>query len=362
MENNILVVVGAGNVGLPTVMTLGAVGQSLELAWEIFVVDFDRVSAKDTRKGYHPSLVGRFKADAALEMVRRAHGDRAAEGVRPVVAAAQSVPGLIRQAGAVFNGTDATLDAAFVSEEARNSFELRLSTGVIGSTALHTIEVLPPGFTLGDVSYDAAAWADAARHECRFGTPINSHAGVAQPFGAVTGALAVHFLLAYRRGPEQAGNRLVRIQGGDIWQCRGREGQQRVLVASREVSLTYDVGLVRLYLEAGLRLGVGIDDLRLEFPVPIVDRRCGRSEHGGYRGFERQPVSGACPRCGEKTICVAAPRDLSLEETGDLVHRSLRAIHTPAGMRFTARARDGRSEQLHLPFRTEDVPALPQGI
>ena len=361
MENNILVVVGAGNVGLPTVMTLGMVGQGLEFPWEIYVVDFDRVSAKDTGKGYHPSLVGRFKADAAREMVRRTYGERAAAGVRPVVAAAQSVPGLIRQAQAVFNGTDATLDAAFVSEEARNSFELRLSTGVLGSTALHTIEVLPPGFTLGDVSYDAAAWADAARHECRFGTPVNSHASVAQPFGAVAGALAVHFLLASWCAPEETGNRLVRIQGGDIWQCHGKEGQQPILMASCEVDITYDVDFVRLYLEAGLRLGVGIDDLRLEFPVPIVERHCRRSGHGDYRGFERQPVSGACPFCGEKTICVAAPRDLSLEETGDLAHRSLRAINTPAGMRFTARARDGRSEQMHLPFRMVDVPALPQG-
>jgi len=132
MANERVAVVGAGNVGLSAIMTLALVGQSLGGPWEILVVDFDRVSEKDSGKGYHPSLVGRFKADAAREMVRRAYGDRAADTVRPVVAAAQSVPGLIRLAEAVFNGTDSTLDAAFVSEEARNTWELRLSTGILG--------------------------------------------------------------------------------------------------------------------------------------------------------------------------------------------------------------------------------------
>jgi molybdopterin/thiamine biosynthesis adenylyltransferase len=362
MANETVAVVGAGNVGLSAIMTLALVGRSLGVPWELFVVDFDRVSEKDGRKGYHPSLAGRFKADAAREMVRRAYGERAADPIRPVIAAAQSVPGLIRRAEAVFNGTDSTLDAAFVSEEARNTWELRLSTGIRGTTALHTVEVLPPGFTLCDVSYDAGAWADAGRHECRFGIPINSHAGVPQPFGAVTGALAVHLLLALKGGPGPASNRLVRIQGGEIWQCTGSEERKPALCSSREVPLSYEADLSRLYLEAGLRLGLGVDDLRLEFPVPIVVRHCRHSGHGGYRGFERQPVSGACPVCGEKTICSAAPRNLSLEEAGDLAHRSLRELNTPAGMRFSAWARDGGTADFHLPFRMEDVPALPQGM
>jgi len=362
MANKAMVVVGAGNVGLPAAMTLALVGQSLGSPWEICVVDFDRVSAKDARKGYHPSLVGRFKADATREMVRRAHGDRAADAIRPVIAAAQSVPGLIRAAEAVFNGTDSTMDAAFVSEEARHGWELRLSTGILGATALHTIEVLPPGFTLGDVSYDAATWADAGRHECRFGVPINSHAGVAQPFGGVTGALAVHLLLAVRQEPGPPVNRLIRIQGGEIRQSAGSEERKPALCASREIFVAYEADLARLYLEAGLRLGLGVDDLRLVFPVPMVERRCRNSGHGGYRGFERQPVSGACPLCGEKTICHAAPRDLSLEEAGELARRSLRELNTPAGMRFSAWTRDGRTETFHLPFRMEDVPALPQAV
>lgn len=362
MANETLVVVGAGNVGLPAIMTLALVGQSLGGPSELFVVDFDRVSEKDARKGYHPSLIGRFKADAAREMVRRAYGKRAVGTVRPVVAAAQSVPGLICRADAVFNGTDSTLDAAFVSEEARNTWELRLSTGIQGKAALHTVEVLPPGFTLGDVSYDAATWADAGRHECRFGIPINSHAGVPQPFGVVTGGLAVHFWLALRSEPGPPCNRLIRIQGGEIWQSAGSENHKPALCASHEVPLAYDADFVRLYLEAALRLGLAVEDLRLEFPVPIVERRCRHAGHGGYRGFERQPVSGACPLCGEKTLCPAAPRDLSLVEAGELAHRSLRELNTPAGMRYTAWARDGRTAMFHLPFRMEDVPELPQGM
>ena len=362
MANETVAVVGAGNVGLSAVMTLALAGQGLGGPWEIFVVDFDRVSEKDAGKGYHPSLVGRFKAEAAREMVRRAYGERAAGTVRPVAAAAQSVPGLIRKAVALFNGTDSTLDAASVSEEARNTWELRLSTGIQGKAALHTVEVLPPGFTLGDVSYDAAAWADAGRHECRFGIPVNSHAGVPQPFGALTGALAVHFWLALRFEPGPPSNRLIRVQGGEIWQSTGSESRGPSLRPSREIPLAYDADFARLYLEAGLRLGLAVDDLRLEFPVPIVERRCRHAGHGGYRGFERQPVSGACTLCGEKTLCPAAPRNLSLEEAGELAHRSLRALNTPAGMRFTAWARDGRTAMFHLPFRMQDVPELPQGI
>ena len=110
-----------------------------------------------------------------------------------------------------------------------------------------------------------------------------------------------------------------------------------------------------------LRLGAGTEDVQLGFPVPIVTRRCPDRGHDVYRAFERYPVSGRCPVCGEKTYLLEAPREVTLEEADPISQTSLRHLNAPAGMRFAARTREGRKAMFHLPFRFQDVPALPTG-
>jgi predicted ThiF/HesA family dinucleotide-utilizing enzyme len=354
-----IVVVGVGNVGLQAILTLALVHRSIGITWRVAVVDFDSVKENDIRKGYRRCLLGRFKAEAAVDMVREMYGKETSASFHPVVAAAQSVPGLIREAEAVFNGTDSSLDAAYVSEEARNSWEVRLSTGIFGNTATHTVEVMPQGYTLGEVSYDSAAWADAARHQCMFGTPENSFAGVPQPFGTVTGALAVHLFLA-RNGEKDRRNQLIRVNGPEINQWYGRDEPNRFVRVSQEIPLPYEANFARLWGEVAMRFGVSAEDMRLGFPTPIVTRQCANQQHGLYRGFERQPAWGRCAICSEKTYCHASPRDVALEEVADLKHMSLHDLHAPAGLRFTAYTRCGRQGTFHLPFRLEDVPELPE--
>ncbi|RJR29414.1 MAG: hypothetical protein C4576_35415 [Desulfobacteraceae bacterium] len=350
-----VVVVGAGNVGLQAILNLGLVCRGTGAPWKVFVVDFDRIETKDVSKGYHPSLIGRFKAEGAVLMVGRLFGEETERIFHPVIAAAQSVPGLISQGDAVFNGTDSSLDAAFVSEEARNIWEFRLTTGIFGQIPFHTLEVLPPGLTLADASYDNAAWADAARHECGFGTPWNSSAGVSQPFGTLTAALAVQCMLC-RSQEKESSYSLIRVQGDQLFQVRA--SREPISWTSGKIDLTYDSCFGRLWSEAAVLLGASVEDVRFRFPVPIVTRRCGDPIHGLYRGFERQPVRGLCPVCGMKTLCLDSPCELSLEEVSDLAYRKLREINAPAGMRFLAWTKDGRRKMFHLPYREEDIPSL----
>ena len=350
-----IVFVGAGNVGLQAILSIALVmNASHGDSRRCFVVDFDMVQEKDTRKGYPASLVGRFKAEAAVEVVRILYG-KTADRFFPVVAAAQSVPGVLRNAEWVFNGTDSALDAAWVSEQSRNAWEARMSAGLFGETPMHTIEVIPPGFALGEVSYDAQAWADTTRQECLFGLPVNSFAGVSQPFGSLVGALAIHLYQA----SERSHYRMIRISGDEILQCRGSDDLQRSLRASEELPLSYDETLGALWSETAMRLCVdNPEDMLLEFPIPIVTRFCEKLCEKPYRGFERQPPTGLCCVCGGKTFCRASPREVRLDEVEDIAHLSLSELHAPAGLGFTAHTRDGRKAFFHLRFRIEDIPRL----
>jgi hypothetical protein len=321
------------------------------------VVDFDRVEETAVNKGYPSRLTGRYKAEAAVEMIREAYGLTTSAAFHPVVAAAQSVPGLLREAGAVFNGTDSSLDAAYVSEEARNAWEARLSTGVFGERAVHTVEVQPPGYTLGEVSYDSAAWADAARNQCKFGIPENTAAGIPQPFGALTGALAVQLFLSRRREDREFPF-LIRMTGEEIVQSYGPRDSQGFIRLSREIPFSYGQSLSRLWRDAAGLLGLAPEDIYLGFPVPLVTRRCSNLEHRPYQGFERYPIRGRCPACGEETYCLQAPREVSFEEITPIAHLSLCELCCPAGMGFAAWTRNGSQVLFHLPFRLEDIPEL----
>lgn len=352
------VFVGAGNVGLQAILTFALVTREVEVPWRAWIVDFDSVEEKDVRKGFHHRMVGQFKAEAAVAMVSLLYGKQTASRFSHLISAAQSAPGLIREADAVFNGVDSTLDAAFVSEEARNTYEVRMSTGIVIGTAAHTLEVMPRGFTLGEISYDSAAWADAARHECKFGTSRNAFAGVSQPSGSVTAALAVQLVLS--RDGKDVQPCLIRVTGGEIRQSFF-DDTQGIVRESEEIPLSYDRGLSAVWDEVACRLGSAAEHVRLRLPAAFVTRQCSSPGHGGvYQGFERHPVWGLCPECGEKSYCLAAPRELSLREIEPLAaHLSLRELFAPAGLRFDGWTREGKSGSFHLPFRSEDVPPLP---
>jgi molybdopterin/thiamine biosynthesis adenylyltransferase len=354
-----VVFVGAGNVGLPAILSLALImRQNNKMRCRAFIVDFDRVEKKDVNKGYYPSLVGQYKAEAAAGLIRMLYGFEAAHNFQAAVAAAESLPGLLRDADVVFNGTDSKLCAAYVSEQARNTLEIRMSTGIFGEKAIHTIEVLPEGFTLGEDSYDTAAWADSARHRCEFGTPQNTHAGVAQAFGAVTGSLAVHLMLSRNQEKE---NRpyVIQASGEKITQSFRSKTIKRQVTVREEIPFSYHNSLLMLYQEVAKNFGFQPADILLGFPTPIVVRRCAESpEHGIYWGFERQPAFGNCHVCGAHTYCFSSPREVCLEDVTPIASKSLKELNTPAGLAFTAWSKCGKRAQFNLPFDFKDIPQL----
>jgi len=287
------------------------------------------------------------------------HGEGLAACFTPVVAAAQSVPGIFHEADAVYNGTDSALDAAYVSLESESAWEVRMSTGVYGDTALHSIEVVPVGHTLGEVSYDASAWADTTRKECLFGVPQNQYSGAAQPFGALAGSLAVQAFLA--RVQEQRHYRIA-VRGSRITQQFGTAQERIPTNHALEIQLAYDRTLPELWKEVGKSMGTEPSDLLLSFRVPLVVRVCSSNPSHIYQGFERFPVWGKCPKCGSSTIPISSKREVTLDDIpGTLdVRQSLRCLHAPAGMRFKSHARKGEESLCSLPFQEVDIPPMPR--
>jgi hypothetical protein len=353
-----VVFVGAGNVGLPTILNFALIHRCNPSRWRAFIVDFDRVEPKDIiLKGYHERLVGRFKCEAAIEMVKILYGDEIASGFTPVITAAQSTPGLLHNAEAVFNAVDSTGDAAFVSAAARNAWEVRMSTGVGEDEVIHSLEVMPGGFTLGEISYDPAAWADASRHECLSGIPENIFAGVAQPLGSLTAAFAVQFFLNRNRGADDEIPFFLRVTGSEVvrssWQ-----GIKAFHHSSEEIPLSYDEPFGALWDEGARRLSSEVRDIRLGFPVPLVLRHCQAEGRLLPQKFERYPVRGLCQDCGGKTYCLASPRELEFMPGASCFEETLRSLHAPAGLQFQARTKTGTSAFFHLPFRLGDIPPL----
>jgi molybdopterin/thiamine biosynthesis adenylyltransferase len=354
-----IVVVGAGNVGLATILNLALILQQTgNDRWRIHIVDFDRVEKRDIRKGYFPSLVGEYKAGAAVNQVRTLYGFEIARHFNPLAAAVQSLPGLLREADVVFNGTDSKLSAAYVSEQARNQLEIRMSTGIFGDQAVHSVEVLPPGFTLGEDSYDAAAWADTSRRQCLVDIPQNASAGVAQPFGAVTGSIGANVMLARKRNEIQRPY-IIQVIGERITQSYGSGGANAQCKISRELPVGYDEKLISLFQKTAQVLGTKPADILLAFPTPVVMRQClESSEHGIYRGFELQPATGKCNVCGAGAFCLSSPREICLDDVAAIANKGLNELNTPAGIGFTAWSKSGQSTHFHLPFHFNDVPQL----
>ena len=129
--------VGATNVGFPASMLLAQIATANRFeAYKTALVDSDTVSVKDICKGFGANRVGKYKVEAIVESIEEQYGTKTACSSRSYVAAAQSVPGLIRESDVVFNGTDSILDAALVSEEARNALEIRMSTSMFGQDGI----------------------------------------------------------------------------------------------------------------------------------------------------------------------------------------------------------------------------------
>ncbi len=69
-------------------------------------------------------------------------------------------------------------------------------------------------------------------------------------------------------------------------------------------------------------------------------------------------MTGRCPTCKDKSILVAASREMLPAEAREIKRRTLRSLHAPAGIGLNAVTRDGRSQIYRLTYRHEDVPPL----
>ncbi len=349
---NRIAVVGLGNVGYWTTIALGlAMPGSLTTGWDIALVDCDTVDDRAVRKGYPPWLLGCHKPKAIVAAIDALYGVRISSAMHPVIAAAQSVPGLLADRD-VFICVDSLGDAQFVSSLARSRWQCRVSTGA-GDLATHCIEVFPPDTAaLSDV-YDDAAWSQAGRRQsCMTGEPARPLDGAAHPIGIVTGALAVQAYLnraidsvPYRL--QLTGTQPIR---SDLW------GPARKAAPCRDLGLDNGATIDRVWQYIDRDLGVDPDDLMITWEAPIVRRHCACISQ--YLGFERYPVTGRCPTCNGRSILVAASREMLPAEAREIKRRTLRSLHAPAGIGLSAITRDGRSQIYRLTYRHEDVPPL----
>ena len=349
---NRIAVVGLGNVGYWTTTGLGlAMLGSLGTECDIALVDFDIVDERAVRKGYPPWLLGCRKPRAMVAALDATYGARVAAALHPVLAAAQSVPGLLAERD-VFICVDSLGDAQLVSRLARSRWQCRVSTGA-GALATHCLEVFPPDTAGLSEVYDDAAWAQAGRRQsCMTGEPARPLDGAAHPVGIVTGALAVQAYLS--RAQDRVPYRLQLTGTQPIRSdFRGPAGQA---APCRALGLDNSATVDRVWQEIARDLAVAPDDLLVTWEAPLVRRHCACGSP--YLGFERYPVTGRCPTCNGRSILAAASRELLPAAARALAHRTLRSLHAPAGIGLGALARDGRSHNYRLTYRREDVPPL----
>ncbi|MBN2576227.1 MAG: ThiF family adenylyltransferase [Deltaproteobacteria bacterium] len=354
MSDNVtrIAVVGLGNVGYWTTTALGlAMLGGLGGDCDIALVDFDTVDERAVRKGYPPWLLGCQKAKAMVAAIDAMYGASVSAAMHPVLAAAQSAPGLLADRD-VFICVDSLGDAQFVSSRARSRWQCRVSTGA-GGLATHCVEVFPPDTAaLGDV-YDDAAWSQAGRRQsCTTGQPARPLDGAAYPIGIVAGALAVQAYL--NRAMDSAPYRLqwtgTQPLRSDLWGAAGKAAP------CRDLGLDNRATIDRVWQDVARALEVDPDDLMLTWEAPIVRRHC--ACRSPYLGFERYPVTGRCPTCNGRSILVSASRELLPAEARAIRCRTLRSLHAPAGIGLGAVTRDGRSRRYRLTYRPEDVPPL----
>ena len=354
MSDNVqrIAVVGLGNVGYWTTTALGlAMLGSLTNDYDIALVDFDAVDERAVRKGYPPWLLGCRKPKAMLAAIDATFGTRIAGAMHPVLAAAQSVPGLLAGRD-VFICVDSLGDAQLVSSLARSRWQCRVSTGA-GDLATHCLEVFPANTAaLGDV-YDDAAWSQAGRRQsCVTGEPARPLDGAAHPIGVVPGALAVQAYLnrAIDRVP-------YRLQLTGTQPLRS-DLQRPACEAAPCRALRLDNGATidRVWQDIARDLVVAPGDLMITWEAPVVRRHCACI--GQYLGFERYPVTGRCPTCNGRSILVAASREMLPAEASELGHRTLRSLYAPAGIGLSALTRAGHRRSYRLAYRHEDVPPL----
>lgn len=343
-------VFGLGNVGFWTGVNLAAALAAGEADADVAIVDFDSVDARAVAKGYPPWTLGQSKPDALVAAVRATFGAAVAARFTSVRAAAQSVPGLLRGRD-VFLCVDSFGDAAHASRLAAGDWQCRATTGEAADGA-HVLEVFPPGTATVEALLDDTAWRQAAeRASCLAGTPRIHAAGAPHPLGSLTGALAVQ---AWRhRTPGEGAYRFT--LRGMLASWAAIPGDEAA-PAPEVVDADYDAPASALFAQVAAELGVAADDVLLTTEVPWVERRCGC---GLRRGFERYPVLGECPRCGEVSVLHDAQRDLERADMAAAGDPTLRAAFVPAGLTMTARGAGGRTRRLALPFRFEDVPPLP---
>jgi hypothetical protein len=349
---NRLAIVGLGNVGYWTTIGLGPVilGSPPGTEWDVAVIDFDSVDDRAVRKGFPPRFNGSRKPQAMVAAIDAMYGVRVAASMHPVLAAAQSVPGLFADRD-VMICVDSLGDAQIVSNLARAHWQCRVSTGS-GELATHCIEVFPPNTAaLGDI-YDEAAWSLAARRQgCMTGEPARPLDGAAHPIGIVTGALALQAYL--NRANDTVPYRL---------QCTGTQpirsellGPARAMNPRRDLDIDNRATIDRVWTDVARDLEVDQDELMITWDVPFVRRHCAC---GVYFGFERYPTTGRCATCGSRSILIAGRREMLPGEANPIRRRTLRSLHAPAGVGFFALTSDGRRRVYRLAYRQDDVPPL----
>ena len=350
-----ITVVGAGHVGRPLVRALidaafvaGAIDE-LDLS----VIDFDLVGRRDGAKGYPSRYRDLFKVDALRDQVAREHGPAVAARVRPVVAAAQSVPGLLRQR-TVFSAPDNNRSRAGVGERATSSLLLDLATGVSpNGGAIHQLGVYPPGTATPGDTFSARTWGDTQLHRCLTGAHVNSWAGADFPYGGVVSNLALGAWLA-REGEDRpfflsmTGARVERSE----WQgpSSGTPELRELEGCSGESTLGDVAGAIARAQD------LPAEQLVLRLEVPLVLRRC--TNGPAWLGFERYPVTGLCPCCvGPWHLASSWAEWSPAGPLGVLSGLTLRQLHAPAGLGLQP-VLGGPAPLFTVPFDWRDIPPL----
>lgn len=351
-----ITVVGVGHVGRPLLWALldaALVAEAVDRL-DLAIVDFDVVGDRDVRKGYQARHRGRFKVDALADEVASRLGAGVAARVRPVVAAAQSVPGLLRDR-VVFSAPDNNRSRAWIGQRAASTLLLDLATGTgPGGTGLHRVGFFPPGTATPGDTFSAQTWGDANFHRCDTGAHVNAWAGARFPYGGVVANLAIAAWLGRQaeERPFAISMNGARVERSEWHGVPGGSPERHVLVGRSAGSTLGDVA------EDVRRItGASPEELVLRFEVPLVHRSC-TAGGPGYAGFERYPVTGLCPHCrGPWRLDWSQAEARPLVGLDPLLGLTLRQLCAPSGLGFQ-RAGD-EAAIFALPFSWEDVPELP---
>lgn len=340
-----LVVVGLGNVGLPTALLLAVAG------FDLVLVDGDTMEEKNlSRQLYRPCHVGRPKAECAAEVLQ---GFRPSLRCDSVVDDCRNLgPGFWRGHRAVFGCIDSLVVEAWLGSMTQlvGAALIRpATTGAAGGAGSATVRYYPAeGGACPQCWWDETAYAVAARRvSCGSNREVNPSAGIDQT--AEDGFIAAGLAVRAFAGRSNSSWRLQLAGVGEAARlgvtplepkadCPGRHGAPPSVPVEPGPELT----LGNLFQLAAGHLGSRVGEVSLDTSLqPLVPLagccRCGLTAEPAFLRFPRG--SRTCGRCGRELDLAKESPVVTESDLGDLGALPIERLRPPKGWGGVFRAK-----------------------